>query len=65
MICWYCQKETDIKDTDYGDHRCKHCNILISIMNPTVEKIDKPLTTADDWMMKVHQLPMSEQKEML
>lgn len=34
IICWYCQKETNIKDNDYGDHICNHCNVMISNYNP-------------------------------
>lgn len=34
MKCWYCEKETDIKETDYGDHKCPFCGIMISIYNP-------------------------------
>jgi len=34
ITCWLCKRETKIKDNDFGDHRCEHCNVLISILDP-------------------------------
>ena len=53
MICWYCGKETEIKDTDYGDHNCPFCKVEISIYNPNEPKLqpaDKPKTSFEDYM---------------
>lgn len=35
MKCWFCEEETNLKETDYGDHRCPHCQVENSIYNPS------------------------------
>ena len=32
--CWFCEKETDIKKDDYGDHVCNHCGVELAVYNP-------------------------------
>jgi hypothetical protein len=34
IICWYCEKETDINSNDFGVHRCNHCGVEIDVFNP-------------------------------
>ena len=34
ITCWLCGKETNIKDTDYGEHRCNFCKVLIDVFDP-------------------------------
>ena len=54
-----CQIETDLKETDYGDHICKNCGVMISIYNP--DKPDwkpenKPTTTEKEWLKKEEEM---------
>jgi hypothetical protein len=42
MKCWYCEQETGLKETDYGDHRCPKCSVEISLLNPTDYKPYEP-----------------------
>lgn len=52
MICWNCTKENDIKDTDFGDHICSICGVMISLYAPNAPKLtkeDKPKTSYEDW----------------
>jgi hypothetical protein len=34
MKCWLCNAETGLKETDFGDHNCQFCGVLISIYDP-------------------------------
>jgi len=34
IVCFLCHKETKIKETDYGDHRCEHCGVMLSVLDP-------------------------------
>lgn len=36
VICWNCEKETDIKDNDYGEHNCNLCGVPIDVFNPAL-----------------------------
>ena len=46
MKCWFCNLETPIKETDYGDHDCPHCGVMISVYNPA----DKPQANKEEEM---------------
>lgn len=52
MKCWYCEKETDIKETAYGDHRCPACGVEISVYPPQNKSLEEnnPATTEDEWL---------------
>lgn len=67
MICWNCNKENDIKDTDYKDHICVSCGVMISVLDPNAPKLikeDKPKTSYEDWQDKrqKEQQPKGETK---
>lgn len=52
QICWFCKRQTDIKNDDYGDHKCPFCNVQISIYNPDRPdwKPEVPITTDEQWL---------------
>ncbi len=51
VVCWFCDRLTDIEDTDYKDHRCPHCGIGISIYDPNIPQLEVgPKTTHDEWI---------------
>jgi hypothetical protein len=43
MLCWYCERETGLSETDYGDHKCPRCLVLISIYNPSDIKTEEEM----------------------
>jgi len=55
--CWYCGKESGIVEGDFGEHRCKACNVLIDVFNP-----DKPewkpenKTSEQEWLKKEEEM---------
>ena len=53
MKCWLCEQETGIKETDYGDHRCPKCGVMISIYNPADYV---PLENEEEEMANVNDL---------
>jgi len=52
MKCWLCDRETGIKETDYGDHRCPSCHVLISLYDPndSISKNQPPATSESEWL---------------
>lgn len=53
ITCWLCSKQTNIKETDYGEHRCNLCNVLIDVLNPQQPpdwSSDNQATTEEEWL---------------
>lgn len=51
--CWFCDKITEIKNDDYGDHRCPFCNVEISIYDLNkqyCEEQEKPKAADTSWL---------------
>jgi len=42
MKCWLCGRETDIKETDYGDHKCPYCGVQVSVYNLADQQLYEP-----------------------
>ena len=59
IICWYCDRETDIKEDNYGDHQCPHCGIELSVYNPTDSQTEQWFnnTTCDEWLNEEEEMP--------
>lgn len=57
--CWFCGKQTNIKETDYGDHKCPACGVLISIYPPQNKPLEEnnQATTEDEWLNEEEEMP--------
>jgi len=65
ITCWFCEALTDIEDTDFGDHFCKNCGVMISVYNPNKPdwKPEVPVTTNDEWLQnKEEEMPFEKQE---
>lgn len=57
ICCWLCKKETNINETDYGEHRCNLCGVLIDVFNPADKPPEnQPKTTGEVWLKEEEEM---------